>query len=265
MDKNTFLVINDLIFEMYGWQSLADIKEDFFQRLKIIIPFHYASILLKTSGAGQPLTLGHPICFPQSFLRAENAYLSEGQDSDYTLWNLYARESKLLRASDILDDEKRLNSPLYVNCYRSFDVYDDMQLTIVAHEELLGLLTLYRTRADGAFTAEDMFFLRALGMHLNLAMHRILAKKETPPHPPAEALPDIARTYRLTAREKELLSRLSRFETNEEIADALGIRESTLQKHLQNLFRKLGVTSKWDVLRLCYKSAWNSCAGTGLE
>ena len=40
------------------------------------------------------------------------------------------------------------------------------------------------------------------------------------------------------------------FESNAEIADALGIRENTLQKHLQNLFRKLNVTSKWEILRL---------------
>ena len=39
MEKNTFLIINDLIYEMYGWKSLSDIKEDFFKRLKIIIPF----------------------------------------------------------------------------------------------------------------------------------------------------------------------------------------------------------------------------------
>lgn len=47
MEKNQFLVINDLIYEMYHWRSMDDIKENFFQRLKIIVPFTYASILLK--------------------------------------------------------------------------------------------------------------------------------------------------------------------------------------------------------------------------
>ena len=56
--------------------------------------------------------------------------------------------------------------------------------------------------------------------------------------------------YALTARETEILAHLYRFESNTEIADALGIRDNTLQKHLQNLFRKLGVASKWEILRL---------------
>ena len=36
MDKNQFLVINDLVYDMYNWRSLEDITENFFQRLKLI-------------------------------------------------------------------------------------------------------------------------------------------------------------------------------------------------------------------------------------
>lgn len=252
MEKNTFLVINDLIFEMYGWRSMEDIKENFFQRLKIIVPFSYASILLKKNPDPEDVTLCNPVCYPEYFAEAEEAYLSSRLDDDYLLWNLYAKESKLLRVSDILDEEKRLNSPLYTTCYKKFDVYDDMQFTIVYDGKLLGLLTLYRTRIDGTFTTEDMFFLRALGMHLNAVMHRMLSAEKNSGFYGADArsLSSMQKTYHLTDREADILARLYRFETNAEIADALGIRENTLQKHLQNLFRKLDVTSKWEVLRL---------------
>lgn len=251
MEKNQFLVINDLIYEMYHWRSMDDIKENFFQRLKIIVPFTYASILLKKNADPEDVTLCNPICYPEYFIEAEEAYISYGDpDADYLLWNLYAKESKLLRASDILDEEKRLHSPLYVNCYGKFDVYDDMQFTIVFNGKLLGLLTLYRTRIDGVFSTEDMFFLRALGMHLNAVMQRMLGGQGGGRIAGEQHLSDIKQHYGLTRREAEILSHLYRFETNAEIADALGIRENTLQKHLQNLFRKLNVTSKWEVLRL---------------
>ncbi|MGN0161024.1 MAG: helix-turn-helix transcriptional regulator [Lachnospiraceae bacterium] len=251
MDKNQFLVINDLVYEMYNWRSLDDIKENFFQRLKIIIPFSYASILLKKNDNPEDITLCNPICYPDYFIEAEEAYLAyEKPEADYMIWNLYARESKLLRASDILDEETRLGSPLYQICYRKFDVYDDMQFTIVFNGKLLGLLTLYRTRVDGIFSTEDMFFLRALGMHLNSVMHQMLDTSSTFHISDEKHLSEMKQRFRLTGREVEILSHLYRFETNAEIADALGIRENTLQKHLQNLFRKLNVTSKWEVLRL---------------
>ena len=250
MEKNQFLVINDLIYEMYNWRSLEDIKENFFQRLKLIVPFSYASILLKKNEDPTDVALCNPICYPDTFLEAEQAYLASEPDADYMLWNLYAKESKLLRSSAILDEQTRLNSPLYVNCYQKFDVYDDLQFTIVHEGRLLGLLTLYRTSVDGVFTTDDMFFIRALGMHLNTVMHRMLDTRPARHLSDEKRLSDMKERFCLTGREIEILSHLYQFETNAEIADALGIRENTLQKHLQNLFRKLNVTSKWELLRL---------------
>lgn len=250
MEKNHFLVINDLIYEMYNWNSLENIKKNFFQRLKIIVPFSYASILLKENADPDDVTLCNPICYPDYFTEAEQNYISNEPESDYTLWNLYAKESQLIRSSAILDDATRLNSPLYVHCYREYDVYDDMQFTIVYEGRLLGLLTLYRTRINGAFGTDDMFYMRALGMHLNAVMHQILTPGPVALSVDAQRLDHMQHQYALTARETEILAHLYQFESNTEIADALGIRDNTLQKHLQNLFRKLGVASKWEILRL---------------
>lgn len=55
--------------------------------------------------------------------------------------------------------------------------------------------------------------------------------------------------YHLTAKETEILKCLLNFQDNEEIAETLHIKETTLNKHLQNLFRKLEVRSRWELLR----------------
>ena len=36
---------------------------------------------------------------------------------------------------------------------------------------------------------------------------------------------------------------------NKQIAATMNISENTLQKHLQNLFRKFGVGSKWELMK----------------
>jgi DNA-binding CsgD family transcriptional regulator len=95
-----------------------------------------------------------------------------------------------------------------------------------------------------------MFFMRALGIHLNAVMYRMLAETSHRFCLEQSRLDDLRQQYSLTDREAEILTHLSYFETNTEIADALGIRENTLQKHLQNLFRKLEVSSKWEILKL---------------
>lgn len=49
---------------------------------------------------------------------------------------------------------------------------------------------------------------------------------------------------RLTSRERDVLACLARGETNKEIARTLGVAESTIKIHVQNLFKKLNLCSR---------------------
>jgi DNA-binding CsgD family transcriptional regulator len=55
---------------------------------------------------------------------------------------------------------------------------------------------------------------------------------------------------RVTKREGEIVELILGGETNATIADRLFISESTVKKHINNLFRKLGITSRWELLKL---------------
>ena len=56
--------------------------------------------------------------------------------------------------------------------------------------------------------------------------------------------------YSLTPREKEIVALILTGETNAVIARNLFISESTVKKHINNVFRKLGITSRWELLKL---------------
>ncbi len=49
---------------------------------------------------------------------------------------------------------------------------------------------------------------------------------------------------RLSPREKEILGRLARGDTNKEIARSLELAESTVKIHIQNIFKKLHISSR---------------------
>lgn len=53
-----------------------------------------------------------------------------------------------------------------------------------------------------------------------------------------------------TRREEEILRLVFQDWSNEEILDKLVISRYTLLKHLQNLYRKCGVSSRWDLRKL---------------
>ncbi len=61
----------------------------------------------------------------------------------------------------------------------------------------------------------------------------------------------------LTAREKEILSLVSKGESNIQIADKLFIREITVKTHLNNIYRKIGVDNRVQATILAIKAGIN--------
>lgn len=53
-----------------------------------------------------------------------------------------------------------------------------------------------------------------------------------------------SRAFGLTARELEVLDLIARGHTNGEIAEALIVSQSTVRRHVEHLFAKLGVGSR---------------------
>jgi DNA-binding CsgD family transcriptional regulator len=54
----------------------------------------------------------------------------------------------------------------------------------------------------------------------------------------------------LSPREREVIAPMLRGETNAAIARALFISESTVKKHVNHVFRKLGIRSRWELLKI---------------
>jgi DNA-binding NarL/FixJ family response regulator len=61
----------------------------------------------------------------------------------------------------------------------------------------------------------------------------------------------------LTARELDVLSQLVKGHSNKEIARALGLGDVTIGLHLRSIYRKLGVKSRTQAVRLAIRRGWD--------
>lgn len=244
MEKNQFLLFNDIVYELNNCQNKNDLKEQFLKRLKLLIPYSYASIIF---GDKQTLFDENPVCLPESFEQAEKEYMKHCQE-DELLWMIHAKESTIIIESDLLPEKKRLQSSLYKQCYQSYNVYDQLQYTIVYNQEFLGVLTLYRTRSDGVFNDDDLFYLRTLGKHLNLLIYHMTHNQMK-----GYDVEKVQEQYQLTHRELEIMQQILALKTNLEIAEVLHISEYTIAKHIQNIFKKVNVASRIELLKKFYE------------
>jgi DNA-binding CsgD family transcriptional regulator len=120
---------------------------------------------------------------------------------------------------------------------RAFEAWRELHVPYEAARVrlLLGEICHTLGDADGALLEWDAarYTFDELGAVDDLA--RVAARLS--PEPPS-------RPSGLTAREVEVLRLVARGCTNREIADELVLREHTVRRHLQNVFGRLGVSSR---------------------
>ncbi len=166
--------------------------------------------------------------------------------------DIEGRKGEETGASVIIVDNCALPLPLSECLRRLRFHYPDAKYIVLDHdlprEDLLRLLSL---KVDGFLPYEDVP--RSL---LN-AIHSVAEGDIWIPR-------DVLREYvqwgrelhqedspgvvRMTSRENQILELVKRHLSNKEIADILGIRESTVKFHLSNVYSKLQVGSRHDLI-----------------
>lgn len=245
MEKNDFLAINELIYQIYTAADEQQLKQKFLENLRCMIPYSYASIMMVKEKQNR-LCLSDPYCVPPDFTQFELDY-NQYEGIDHTDWVLRTSETVIIRESEIMPDSKRLASPIYRQHYEKHNIYDTLQMSIVYSQKTIACLTLYRTKSDGAFTDNDAFYLRALSKHLNYAFYTFYVSDTS--HPTRNSVSELTRRFGLTRRESEILGMIFNDKDNYQMVEELGITNHTLQKHFQNIYKKMDVSGRIELMK----------------
>lgn len=106
-----------------------------------------------------------------------------------------------------------------------------------------------------AYQPLSLEYLLYLGINITilLAAVQVLAKQPKSGAAFGELSEETAKRFLLTAREKEMASLIASGMTNKEIAFRLGISEATVRTHIYNLFQKVGVQSRIELLNVLHQ------------
>lgn len=135
----------------------------------------------------------------------------------------------------LLHHNEKQTSSYYVNIFQKYHFHDKLVMYLHDGDELAAAICLLRKEGQPPFTAEDC-------EQLSFIKHTIenvylLHRYRTP------------RIWqRVTKREEELLIYLQKGYKNAEIASYMHVSENTVKKHLQNLYRKFGATTRTELV-----------------
>lgn len=135
------------------------------------------------------------------------------------------------RVSDFISLRQFRSRPLHVQLYAPMGVNHQLAIGFGVRPGVIGV-ALNRGRMD--FSDRDVAVLDALRPFVSYAHRRL------PGPPPSEA----GLKARLTRRQQEILELVAGGATNVQIAAALTVSEHTVAKHLERIYRLLGVTNR---------------------
>lgn len=244
LDKKEYEILNKTIKDIYRIKTSREMRRTVLKDLKGIIPFKMAvfSLGVRKNKNLYPVDCVVVSDFEKNF-EDQFIYLSEScySASDYASWIFQIPETVVYRDSDVVNGELKKKTRYYKDYLLPNDLPYLAGISIVHNEEFLGALTLYKSQKGGDFTEKDLFVLNFLVQHLEARLaedeeHTVANRKNV--------YYILKSDYNMTSREIEIMGWAFQGKNNEEIADILKISIYTVKKHLSNIYEKLEISSR---------------------
>ncbi len=232
LENNDFMILNTLIYKIHTLENFPLLRSEVLQKIRLVVEFDHADFSLAEQGhhLTQQITLGQQTSFSREF-----------EALDYSQGILDSGKSMVYRESDILSEEKRIETPYYKEVYLPNQWHYAMQMIFAGEQEFLGVITLYRRKGKEDFTFQDLLLMDLLKDHLAYRIGKERKKRTQNKLTFSQAV----ELYRLTKREQSVLGGILSGKSNEEMCDAFFISPHTLKKHMQNLYKKWEFTVKY--------------------
>lgn len=247
MTENEWYFISDLILKINSIPELDEMRQIFMKFLQILIPCDTITFFLADPDnyMRAPMVIGADPSYMEP-------YLHDLGKMDPKYWIFKSNQNKVYRESDLLPEEVRENHLYYQKAYLPINIYYGAIMSLSYNDTFTGVVSLYRSKEKGDFSDRDIQTLDVLKNHIAFRLYKDIfsdRQKEIRSKEKRQALlKHIADDHGLSDRETEVFLLISDGARNEDICRSLFISMGTLKKHITNIYRKIGVGSKSELL-----------------
>ena len=250
--------INLMASEMNRIKDITRFRKEFLTMLGRLVAFDLADFYLNDSKSPNKVKLVDPVVvsrFPQKFnekfMLEYDRYFGQ---VDYVKWIFSSHESVIYRESDLINVQMRTKSAFYMDYLKPAGFVNVAGISIAEGGVCIGAITLYRTEQNGDFSDKEIYILNQLLPHLRSKLADETKAVEHNVKRCKNSSYFLTHEYNLSNREIEILRLLCDGKNNSEISNLLSISVNTVKKHISNIFHKLNVDSRTQLIHFIIKN-----------
>lgn len=245
LKENEWNTINAMLLKIYSIKDIEKFASTILKMFRMLIPYTKGYFLIFNENDEIDKKKS---CFIEMDDETQDKYINYFYSIDYMKYVLdFEKSTSVYRDTDILEDDIRRKTEFYNNFLKLYNIPFGCGIILIKNEKLYGIVNLFRSERIGDFTDKDMYILDVLKLHLsNIVECLHTNNKET--RPVNYISEKFAEDYKLSEREKEIITLINSGYSNIDIAEKLVISVSTVKKHIYNIYLKVGVKSRTQLL-----------------
>lgn len=241
--------INDIVLHIYSKTDIYNMRLDFLREVKELIPFDKSFFDLGYKKNAK-VVFFDPVTetVNEKYL---NSYFKVYESVDVMFWFFSQNESNIYRETDYVPSATLGMSLFYNEWMLPQNIRYSMGSKVAQDDILYGSVNLWRGEDKGDFTDEEIEILKVLNEHLSLYFHNRYPNgiRRNDDNDYADTLMHL---YNLTARESEIVELIYQGLTSKQIAEKIYISENTVKKHTYNIFKKMKVSNRSQIIKIVH-------------
>jgi DNA-binding CsgD family transcriptional regulator len=229
--------------DIHGYLDVDELRVGLLDALRRLVPSDWAS-LNEVGRSPRDVVF---VSIPQPSPAMGEKFARMGHQNPLIERYVRTQDGRAYRFSDVATPQELAALPLYREVYAKIGA--DHQIAFVVTTEPDTFVGLALSRADRDYTDAERALLDRvrpfiIQAYRNAVSHSRLLRGLATRDQPRDGIATVLKAAGLTAREAEVVSRLAVGHSVGSLAGELTISVRTVNKHLQNSYRKLGVSTK---------------------
>lgn len=241
--------INQIVLNVYSESDIYKMRLNFLREVNELIPCEKSFFDLGYKKNAK-VVFFDPVTetVSEEYL---NSYFKVYESVDIMFWFFSQNQNNIYRETDYVTSAMLGTSLFYNEWMLPQNIRYSMGSRVASNDILYGSVNLWRGEEKGDFTDEEIEILRILNDHLALYFHNkypngIRRSNES------EYTDTLMHLYNLTARESEIVELIYQGMTSKQIAEKMFISENTVKKHTYNIFKKMKVSNRSQIIKIVH-------------